>query len=86
MERMASFNLEMEDLQEIQGALDVPIMEQELEMDHSEEEQIMSDMAASDISEEEVEIDSEFEMESEEIEIETESVEGEVEIEDEMEL
>jgi hypothetical protein len=86
MERMASFNIEMEDLQEIQSALDVPIMDQELQMDHSEEEQIMSDMAASDISDEEVEINSEVEMESEEIEIEDESFEGEVEIEDGLEL
>jgi hypothetical protein len=52
MERMAAFGIEMEDMKEIQEALDIPIMEQELEMDVSEEEEIMEDMAASDIDEE----------------------------------
>lgn len=86
MDRMASFNLEMEDLQEIQGALDVPIMDQELEMDHSEEEQIMSDMAASNISNEEVDIDSDIQMESEGIDIESGSLDEEVDIGSQMEL
>lgn len=84
MERMATFNIEMEDLQEIQSALDIPIMEQELQMDHSEEEQIMADMAASDISDEEVDLDSEVDIETEEIEIE--ETEEEMEIESELEL
>jgi hypothetical protein len=62
MERMASFGLEMEDMQEIQEAIDIPIMEQELEMDTSEEEQIMEELAASDISEEELAIEMEAEV------------------------
>jgi len=80
MERMATFNIEMEDLQEIQGALDIPIMEQELEMDHSEEERIMADMAASDMDEG-VDIESEVDIGSEDIDIE--ETEAEIDIESE---
>ncbi|MFB6184293.1 MAG: hypothetical protein ABEI96_07035 [Haloarculaceae archaeon] len=64
MERMATFGVEMEDLQEIQNALDIPIMEDELEMDTGEEEQIMEEMAASEISEEQVDIDADVQVEA----------------------
>lgn len=66
MERMAAFGIEMDDMQEIQEALDIPIMEQELEMNASEEEALMEDMAASDIAEEEVAIEMEAEVSMEE--------------------
>jgi hypothetical protein len=58
MERMAAFGVEMEDMQEIQEALDIPIMEDNLATDTSEEEEIMEQMAASDISAEQVDIDA----------------------------
>lgn len=66
MERMAAFGIEMDDMQEIQEALDIPIMEQELEMNASEEEALMEEMAASDIAEEEVAIEMEAEVSMEE--------------------
>lgn len=59
MERMAAFGIEMEDMEEIQEALDIPIMEDDLAMDVSEEEQKMQEMAASDLSEEQVDIEME---------------------------
>jgi hypothetical protein len=62
MGRMAAFGIEMEDMQEIQQALDIPIMEDQLEMDVGEEEQIMEDLAASEVSEEQVDIEMEAEM------------------------
>jgi hypothetical protein len=62
MERMAAFGIEMEDMQEIQEALDIPIMEQELDMDVGEEERKMEELAASEISEEQVDIEMEAEV------------------------
>jgi hypothetical protein len=59
MERMAAFGLEMEDLQEIQDALDIPIMDDELEMDVGEEEQVMEQIAAQELSAEQVDIEAE---------------------------
>jgi len=59
MERMAAFGVEMEDMQEIQEALDIPMMEDNLQMDVSEEEQVMEEMAASNMSAEEVDIEAE---------------------------
>lgn len=59
MERMASFGIEMEDMQEIQEALDIPIMDDELDMDVGEEEEIMENLAASEMSEDEVDVEME---------------------------
>jgi len=59
MERMAEFGLEMEDIQEIQDALDVPIMGDDIETDTEEEEMIMEQLAASEMSAEEVDIEEE---------------------------
>jgi hypothetical protein len=46
MERMASFGVEMEHIQEIGDALDVPIMEGGMDVDTSEEEELMTEFAA----------------------------------------
>lgn len=59
MERMAAFGIEMDDLQEIQDALDIPIMDDELDMDVNEEEEVMEQIAASDVSAEQVDIEAE---------------------------
>jgi len=59
MERMAAFGVEMDDLQEIQEALDIPIMNDELEMETSEEEDVMEQIAASEVSAEQVDIEAE---------------------------
>jgi hypothetical protein len=66
LERMAAFGVEMEDLREIQQALDIPIMDEELEMDTGEEEEIMEELAADKISEEQVDIDMSVEVGAEE--------------------
>lgn len=57
LERMAAFGIEIEDLQEIQEALDIPIMDDKLEMDTSEEEEIMADIAANEMAEEQVDVE-----------------------------
>ena len=59
MDRMAAFGLEMEDMQEIQEALDIPMMEDNLEMDVGEEEQLMEEIAASEVSADQVDIEAE---------------------------
>lgn len=59
MERMAAFGVEMDDLQEIQDALDIPIMDDQLDMETGEEEQVMEQIAASEVSAEQVDIEAE---------------------------
>jgi len=59
MERMAAFGVEMDDLKEIQDALDIPIMDDELELEASEEEKVMEQMAASEVSADQVDIEAE---------------------------
>jgi hypothetical protein len=59
MERMAAFGVEMDDLQEIQDALDIPMMDDQLEQDTSEEEQVMEQIAAKEVSAEQVDIEAE---------------------------
>ncbi|ERH10379.1 MAG: hypothetical protein J07HX64_02152 [halophilic archaeon J07HX64] len=58
IERIALFGIEMDDLQEIQDALDIPIMNDNLEMGSSEEEEVMEQIAASEVSAEQVDIES----------------------------
>lgn len=62
LERMAAFGIEIEDLQEIQGALDIPIMDDKVEMDTSEEEKIMADIATDEMSEEQVDVEMSVEV------------------------
>lgn len=66
MERMAAFGIEMEDMQEIQEALDIPMMEDNLDMDVSEEEQVMEEIAASGMSADQVDIEAESQVTAEE--------------------
>ncbi|MFB6151295.1 MAG: hypothetical protein ABEJ40_05760 [Haloarculaceae archaeon] len=83
MERMASFGIEMEDMQEIQDALDVPIMDDQLEMEVGEEEEVMEQIATSEMSAEEVDIEAESEVSIEEgIDIDDDIDTGEVSIDD----
>jgi hypothetical protein len=58
MERMATFGIEMDDLQEIQDALDIPIMDDNLDMGTSEEEEVMEQIAASEVSEDQLDIEA----------------------------
>ncbi|WP_436908540.1 hypothetical protein [Halosimplex marinum] len=74
MERMAAFGIEMEDMQEIQDALDIPMMEDDLEMDVSEEEDLMAEIRASEMSTDQIDIEAESQI----------SVERDVEIEEDL--
>lgn len=67
MDQMAQFGLELEDMQQVQDALDVEILDQELDSEASEELELMQEMQAGDISEEQVDIDREVEIEEEEV-------------------
>jgi len=86
MERMASFGIEMEDIEEIQEALDIPIMESDFGEETTQEEEIMDGMAAADISEEEVDIESEVDVGTNDIDIADESGSefDEIELDDEL--
>ena len=59
MDRMAAFGLEMDDLQEIESALDIPIMQDDLDVGATEEEQVMEQIAAKKVSAEQVDIEQE---------------------------
>jgi len=76
MDQMAEFGLEMEDMQEVQDALDVEILDQDLDTAASEEVELMEEMRAGEISREEVDIEETVEDDGEDIDI------GSVDIED----
>jgi len=76
MDQMAEFGLEMEDMQEVQDALDVEILDQDLDTTASEEVELMEEMRAGEISREEVDIEETVEDSSEDVDI------GSVDIED----
>jgi hypothetical protein len=76
MDQMAEFGLEMEDMQEVQDALDVEILDQDLDTAASEEVELMEEMRAGEISREEVDIEETVEDDSEDVDI------GSVDIED----
>ena len=59
MEQMAEFGLNLEDMQEVQEALDVEILGEDLEAGASEELELMREMQAGNLSEEQVDIDQE---------------------------
>lgn len=69
MDQMAQFGLEIEDMRQVQDALDVEILDQDLGTEASEELELMQEMQAGDISQEQVDIEQEVEIEEEEMDI-----------------
>jgi hypothetical protein len=69
MDQMAQFGLELEDMQEVQDALDVEILDEDLEEGASEELEAMEQMAAGEISREQIDVEQEVEVESEEVSV-----------------
>lgn len=57
MNQMVEFDLDMEVMQEVQDGLDIDIMSAEMGAEDSEEKEIMEEMAAGNISEEEIDVD-----------------------------
>ena len=57
MDQMAEFGLEIEDMQQVEEALDVPILDDDLEDGASEELEMMEQMAAGSVSDEQVDIE-----------------------------
>ena len=76
MDQMAEFGLELEDMQQIQDALDVPIMDDDLETGASEEMELMEEMAAGDLAEEHIDVEAELDDSADDVEI------GSMDIED----
>lgn len=79
MEEMAAAGLELEDMQEIQRALDMPILEDEVEVGASEELALMEEMAAGKVSEEQIDVASSVEVTSEERTVEELDIDEELE-------
>jgi len=63
MNQMVEFDLDMEIMQEVQDSLDVDIMSTEMGAEDSEEMEMMEEMAAGDISEEELDVEQRVEAE-----------------------
>jgi len=77
MDQMAQFGLELEDMQQVQDALDIEILDDDLEQGASEELEAMERMAAGEISSEQVNVEEDVEVDADEISIDAD-------IEDEM--
>lgn len=69
MDQMAQFGLELEDMQQVQDALDVEILDDDLEQGASEELEAMEKMAAGDISSEQVDVDEEVNVDADEVSV-----------------
>lgn len=68
MDQMAEFGLEIEDMQDVQQALDVDILGQDLESEPSEELELMEEMEAGELSREQLDIDEDVEQQANDIE------------------
>ena len=72
MDQMAEFGLEIEDMKQVQEALDVEILDQDLEAGANEELELMEEMAAGDINHEQVDIDDTVEVEPDDFDVDIE--------------
>jgi hypothetical protein len=81
MDQMAEFGLEIEDMQQVEEALDVPILDDDLEDGASEELEMMEQMAAGSVSDEQVDIEDDVNADSTKVD-ETEEL---ADIEDDLE-
>ena len=75
MDQMAEFGLELEDMKQVQEALDVEILDQDLETGADEELELMEEMAAGDINHEQVDIDDTVEVEPDDFDVDIEDSE-----------
>lgn len=64
MNQMVEFDLDMEIMEEVQEGLDIDIMSADIGTEDSEEMEIMEEMAAGQISEDEIDVDESIEEES----------------------
>ena len=69
IDQMAEIGLELEDMQKIQDALDMPIIDDDLEMGASEEMEMMEEIAAGKVSEEQIDVEAETEVDTDDISI-----------------
>lgn len=61
MDEMVQFELDMEVMQEVQESLDIDIMGTDMSQGATEEEEMMEEMAAGDLSDEEIDVENEVE-------------------------
>jgi hypothetical protein len=61
MDEMVQFELDMEVMQEVQESLDIDIMGTDMSQGATEEEEMMKEMAAGDLSDEEIDVETEVE-------------------------
>lgn len=78
MDQMAEFGLEIEDMQDVQDALDVDILGQDLESEPSEELELMEEMEAGELSREQLDIEEDVEQESTDIDSDSDIEESEL--------
>jgi len=81
MDQMAQFGLDIEDMKQVQDALDVEILDDELEEGASEELEVIEEMAAGEVSGEQIDIDEEVDIESDDLDVQSD-IDEEVEMTD----
>jgi hypothetical protein len=64
MDEMVQFGLDMEVMQDVQKSLDIDIIGPDMAADTTEEEELMEEMAAGDLSDQEIDVESEIEVET----------------------
>lgn len=67
MDQMAEFGLEIEDMKQVQEALDVEILDQDLDAGADEELELMREMEAGEVSKEQVDINDSVELEPDDL-------------------
>jgi hypothetical protein len=81
MDQMAKFGLDIEDMKQVQEALDIEILDDELEEGASEELEVIEEMAAGEVSREQIDIEEEVEIESDDLTVQSD-IDDEVEMTD----
>ena len=72
MDQMAQFGLEIEDMQKVQDALDVQILDEDLEEGASEELELMREMEAGEVSREQVDVEDKVDVDADDVDVDFE--------------
>ena len=69
IDQMAQFGLEIDDMKQVQEALDIEILDEDLKEGASEELEVIEEMAAGEVSEEHVDIEEDIEVDTEDLDV-----------------
>lgn len=69
IDQMAQFGLEIDDMKQIQEALDIEILDEDLKEGASEELEVIEEMAAGEVSKERVDIEEDIEVDTDDLDV-----------------